>query len=136
MSFAISVPVIFIFIVRFFKMDMSYEKTFEHLSLIQLPLLFLGIIGFSVVFSLLISYFIQLAAVEVKDDILTGRNYWYFKKRIPISTITRLYPFSQNGISAIVADGGPHGSIYIPTHTEELDGLIKYIENKSGAGGA
>ena len=134
MTLAISVPVAFLLVVRFFKMDMSMEQTFEHISILQLPLLFLGIFAFSAVFSFLISLFIRSAAVQVVDGMLVGRNYWYFKRRVPIHKISRLYPFSNNGISAIVADAGLHGSVYISTHTEELEKLIEYLKKQSGAG--
>ncbi len=133
MSVAISVPVAFIFVVGFFKNDMSVEQTFEHVSIAQLPLFFLGIIAFSAFFALLISLMIRLAAVEIKDGYLIGRNYWYFKKSIPITSISHFYPFSNNGIEAIVADAGVHGKVYISTHTDKLDELINYLKQASGA---
>ncbi|WP_441002806.1 hypothetical protein [Pseudocolwellia agarivorans] len=136
MSLAISIPVSISFVIRFFKNDMSVDKTFEHITLIQLPLFFLGIIAFSALFSLLMAIFIRLAAVEVQDGNLIGRNYWYFKKTVPIHAISQFYPFSSNGIEAIVADAGVHGKVYISTHTENLDELIEYLEKSSGAGNA
>jgi len=136
MSLAISIPVAFIFVIRFFKNDMSIEQTFEHISLAQLPLFFLGIIAFSAFFAFLISFMIKFAAIEIKDGNLIGRNYWYFKKSIPITSISQLYPFSNNGIEAIVADAGGHGKVYISTHTDKLDELIEYLEKSSGVGDA
>ncbi|GHB79760.1 hypothetical protein GCM10008107_31470 [Psychrosphaera saromensis] len=136
MSLAISIPVSFVFVIRFFKNDMSVEKTFEHITLIQLPLFFLGIIAFSAFFSFLIAILIRLAAVEIQDGNLIGRNYWYFKKTIPIHAISQFYPFSNNGIEAIVADAGVHGKVYISTQTENLDELLEYLEEGSGAGNA
>ena len=136
MSLAISIPASLIIVIRFFKNDMSVEKTFEHISLIQLPLLFLGIIAFSAFFSLLIAGLIRLTAVEIQGGNLIGRNYWYFKKTVPIHAISQFYPFSSNGIEAIVADAGVHGKVYISTHTENLDELIEYLEESNGAGNA
>jgi hypothetical protein len=136
MSLAISIPVSFIFVIRFFKNDMSVEKTFEHISLIQLPLFFIGIIAFSAFFAFLIAIIMRLASIKITDGNLIGRNYWYFKNTIPIHAISKLYPFSNNGINAIVADAGIHGKVYISTHTENFDELIEYLEKSSGAGNA
>lgn len=136
MSLAISIPVIFVFIIRFLKNDMSLEKTFEHISLFQLPLLFIGIVVFSSIFAFIFSLLINAAAVEVRDGKLIGRNYWYFSKSIPISSITQLYRFSNNGIDAIVADAGVFGKVYISIHTDRLNELIQYIEQNSSIGNA
>ena len=134
MSLAISIPVLFVLIIQFFKNDMSLEKTYEHVSLLQLPLLFIGIIVTSSIFAFIFSLFIKFAAVEVRDGKLIGRNYWYFRKSIPMSSITQLYRFSNNGIDAIVADAGIFGKVYISIHTDKLNVLIEYIEKNSSIG--
>lgn len=131
-SLAISFPVALLFIVRFFKNYMSLDKTFEHVTIAQLPLLFLGIVAFSVAFSFLIAFMFKFAGVEVKGDYLIGRNYWFFKKQIPIKSIEQFYPFSNNGIEAIVADAGSYGKVYISTQTDKLDELLAFLETNSG----
>ena len=132
MSLAISVPVAFLFIVRFFKNDMNLEITFEHVSIFQLPLFFLGIVAISVLFSFLIAIIFKFAGVEVKGDYLIGRNYWFLKKQIPIKSIEQFYPFSNNGIEAVVADAGSFGKVYISTQTDKLDDLLAFLETQSG----
>ncbi len=134
-SLAISIPVAFLFIVRFFKNDMSLDITFEHVAIAQLPLLFLGIVAFSVAFSFLIAIIFKFAGVEVKGDYLIGRNYWFLKKQIPIKSIEQFYPFSNNGIEAIVADAGSYGKVYISTQTDKLDELLAFLETNSGVNG-
>ncbi len=125
MSLAISLPLSFTLFSRYREFG-SYEKTFEHMSLIE-AIVF--VVGFPSAFSLLVALFIKFAAVEVKDGYLIGRNYWYFTKRLPISNISNIYPFSHNGVEAMVADGGIHGKVYIPKQTKQLDELVSFIEN-------
>ena len=136
MSIAILLPVSLIFIIRFFKNDMSIETTFEHVSMAQLFLILLGIILFSVLFSFLIAISFKFAAIEIKDEYLIGRNYWFFKTKVPINAIEKLYPFSNNGIEAIVADAGSFGKVYISTHTDKLEELLEYLESSNGVSGA
>ncbi len=133
-SIAVSVPILFVFIARFFQLDMNLDKTFEHISMLEMPLLFLAIWGCSAVLALVCALLIKFAAVEIRDGHLIGRNYWYFKHSIPIASIYQLYHFSDNGIDAIVADGGVHGKVYISTHTEELEELIDYLQKHSLVG--
>ena len=111
---------------------MSIETTFEHISLTQLPLFFLGIVVISITFSFLIAILFKFAAVEVKGDYLIGRNYWLLKKQIPIKSIEQFYPFSDNGIDAVVADAGSYGKVYISIHTEKLDDLLTFLEINRG----
>ncbi|MDH5629912.1 MAG: hypothetical protein OEY96_07125 [Gammaproteobacteria bacterium] len=131
MSLAISVPVILMLLIRIF--NLGYDKAFEHLKLWQIPLFLLGIIIFSATMGFIISFAIRFAFIKIEEGNLSGRNYWFFKKTIPVKSITNLYPFSNNGIEAIVADAGKYGKVYISTHTERLDELIEYIESNSTA---
>lgn len=135
MSLAISIPVAILFVVRFFKNDMNLEVTFEHITITQLPFFFLGIVAISVAFSFLIAVIFKFAGVEIKGDYLIGRNYWFFKKQIPIKSIEQFYPFSNNGIEAVVADAGSYGKVYISTQTDKLDELIALLETSSGVSG-
>ena len=130
MSLAISVPLIFVFVARYFANDMSLEITFEHISIFELPLFFGGIVLFSASFSLLIALYIKASAVVVESGTLTGRNYWCFKRQIPINKILRTYHFSNNGIEALVADGGLYGEVYISLKTAKLDELIEHLKRE------
>ena len=135
MSLAISVPVTFLFVVRFFKNDMNLDVTFQHVTIPQLPLFFLGIVAISVIVSFVIAFIFKFAGVEIQNNYLIGRNYWFLKKRIPIKSIEQFYPFSNNGIEAVVADAGSHGKVYISTQTYKLDELLEFLETNSGISG-
>jgi hypothetical protein len=130
MTIAISIPLIFVFITRFFSNDMSLEITFEHISILELPLFFGGIVAFSGFFSFLIALYIKVCAVVVENGKLIGRNYWCLKREIPISKIRNISPFSNNGIEALVADGGVHGSVYIPIRTAKLQELLNHLKEE------
>lgn len=129
MSFAICIPLCFLFIARYFSNDMSLEITFEHISILELPLFFGAIILFSIATSFLIALYIKASAVEVVNGLLIGRNYWCFKRRIPVKEITKIYQFSNNGIDVLVANGGKYGEVFISKHTEELDTLLKHLSD-------
>jgi hypothetical protein len=107
---------------------MNTERTFEHLTLSQLPLFYLGIVAFSAVSSFLIALYMRRGGIEILNGRLIGLNYWGFKKDIPVFKISRLYTYSSNGIDAVVADAGSNGEIHISTYTENLDELLQYIE--------
>jgi len=130
MSVAISIPVAFIFIIRLFSSGFNLDTTFEHVAIWQLPLFFLGIVTFSAIFGFLIAVAFKFAYIKIENGNLIGRNYWFLKSSIPLSDITELYPFSNNGIEAVVASAGEHGKVYISTHTEKLEELIAFIESK------
>jgi hypothetical protein len=134
-SIAISIPVAFIFIIRLFSSGFNLDATFEHVAIWQLPLFFLGIVAFSAVFSFLISVAFKFAYIEIDNGNLIGRNYWFFKNSVPLAEITELYPFSNNGIEAVVASAGRHGKVYISTHTQNLQELIEFIESKMASNG-
>ncbi|UHQ54974.1 MULTISPECIES: hypothetical protein [unclassified Microbulbifer] len=135
MSMAISIPVTFVFIARLFASGFNLEKTFEHVALWQLPLFFLGIFAFSAVFGFLIAAAFRFASIRIENENLIGRNYWFLTNSIPLSEIKELYPFSNNGIEAVVASAGKHGKVYISTHTENLEDLIEFIESKMESAG-
>ena len=137
MSFAISIPVLFVFIIRFFTTGFSFDKTFEHVAIWQLPIFILCIVLFSAAFGFAISLAFKFAQIKIENDNLIGRNYWFVTKSIPLSGIKELYPFSNNGIEAIVADAGSHGKVYISTYTVKLEELVELIESKmQGSGNA
>lgn len=115
----------FVYVSLYFKYDKNFEKVFEHVSLLQLPLL---IIGISVPIAFVVAFGIKFTAVEIENRELIGRNYWGFKKRIPISAITQIYPFSYDGINVIVVNSSTHGEVFISSYTEKLDELVQYLE--------
>ncbi len=63
---------------------------------------------------------------------LTGRNFWGFKKTIPIAGISQLYRFRANGIEFIVADAEAYGKVYVSVHTEKVGEMIAFIEEIAG----
>lgn len=129
-SITVLISVAALFAIRYFSTGMSIEKTFQHISLSQMPSLILGVLVFCSLVSLLVAALVRSAAVEVSENELIGRNYWFIKKRIPFSKIDDLYPFNSNGIEVIVASGGSHGEIYIPKQSEKLDTLLAIIEQR------
>ncbi|WP_153039075.1 hypothetical protein [Microbulbifer sp. Q7] len=128
MTLAISVAVTLALIVRYFKTGMDVEETFRHVSLLQLPLMYLGISVFSLFFAFVVSASFKLASVTITDECISGRNYWFFKNTIPLNCIKELSYFSSNGIEAVVASGGKHGKVYISTSTVNLDSLVEILE--------
>jgi len=130
MTIAIVASITLIMVVRFFSNGFTYESVFKHLSPIEYIYMFFVIWGFCGVFSLLIALWVRAAKVTIKDENLHGRNYWGFKKIIPLNGIKSLEPFSDNGINAVIADAGKHGKIFIYIQTERLDELIEIIESK------
>jgi len=49
------------------------------------------------------------------------------KRHVRLTSIKRIYPFSDNGINAMVVDGGTDGSVYITTHTENYENLVEQM---------
>ena len=135
MSIAISIPVVVVFIIRSFKTGFSIDNTFEHVAVWQLPLFFLGIVAFSAVFGFLIAIAFKFSYIKIENGKLIGQNYWFFRNSIPLSAITELYLFSNNGIEAVVANAGKHGKVYISTHTVNLEGLIAVIKSEMETSG-
>ena len=127
MSLSILIPGIFLLIFTIIKLG-SLDNFFAHFPVIELSFVFLGILAFSTLFSFVIAIIFKFATITVSNGYITGRNYWLLKKTIPISSIVALYPFSNNGIEAIVVNGGKHGKVYISTYTENLEALILFIK--------
>ena len=77
-----------------------------------------GLPVFSIAFAFLISQWSRLATITIFDGSIHGQGFWGTKKKIPLSDITSLTPFSNNGINAIVVNSKLHGQIYISDKTE------------------
>lgn len=129
MSLGILIPGIFLLIFTVIKLG-SLDNFFDHFPVLELSFVFLGILAFSTLFSFFIAIIFKFATITVSNGYITGRNYWLLKKTIPISSIVELYPFSHNGIEAIVVNGGKYGKVYISNYTENLDGLISHIKSQ------
>jgi hypothetical protein len=88
---------------------------------------------FSLTFSYVISVFFKCAYVTIDDDVISGRNYWLFKKHFNLNDIENAFPFNSNGMPVVVVDAGKNGEIYIPIHienSEELFGILdKYVKS-------
>jgi hypothetical protein len=129
MTLAIDVPLILFMIFRYISMGFNYGKTFEHLSLpFFFVLLFVDIPIFSVCFAFLISQYLRIATITISGGNITGRNYWMLKNTIPLSDITELSNFSNNGINAIVVNSKSHGKVYISEYTDRLYQLLGLLE--------
>ena len=128
MTLAVSIPVSIFIIFKFFIDGM----TLGGISLIQLPLFYFGIVAFSAIFAFLISFAMRFCGIEIRHGELIGRNYWGWKKHIPISAISKLIPFNHSGIQAVIADAGNFGEVYIYKHTENFEELIQHIRQNMG----
>jgi hypothetical protein len=113
--------------IRYVSFRFDYAKTFEHMS----PLTFLYIIlcvpFISAGFAFLVSLWYRLATITLDEDAIHGRSYWGRKNKIPLHDITKLTPFSNNGIKAIVVNSKHHGQIYISDKTERLPELLDLL---------
>ena len=127
MFVAIVAVVVFSLLARAYKLDFDMEAVFEHLEVMQLPLYLGGLYLFCLAFSALIGLCLSTAYITLSDTTISGRNYWMWKKHVRLTSIKRIYPFSDNGINAMVIDGGSDGSVYISTHTENYDNLVEQM---------
>lgn len=114
--------------IRFVFSGFDSDLLFKHLSLLGYVSLFLGIWVFSAVFSLIVSSFFRIASITIRDGSISGRNYWWRKKVIPLDSVISLEPFSSNGIDAVVVDGGSHGKVFVYLYTEKLDQIVRLLE--------
>ena len=119
--------VVFNFLARAFKLNFDMAAVFEHIEVMLLPLYMVGLYLFCLAFSALIGLSLSPAYITLTDTTISGRNYWMWKKHVPLASIKRVYPFSHNGINAMVVDGGRDGKVYISTHTENYDSLVEQM---------
>jgi hypothetical protein len=80
-----------------------------------------------IAFALLISQWFRLATITISDGAVKGRSYLGFKKKIPLTDITKLTQFHSNGIRAFVLHSKYHGKIYIYDRTERLGELMALL---------
>lgn len=115
-----------VFLARYINSEKNIQKTFEHISILQWPIL---IVGLSLIIAFIIATVLRMTCVEIVDDQIIGRNYWFFKKIVPITAIKRIYTYNNTSLTVIVIDGGDFGEIHISNHLENLDELIHYLED-------
>jgi len=122
MSIAVIVPIAFF--VVFTWVTKGYDETFRHVSpamgLLGIP----AVVAFCGVFTLGIALLCRLMSVRLTDDHLEGRNYWGFKKRLPLDQISSLDRFDSNGYRATVANAGKHGKVFILDQTENVQDIL------------
>lgn len=129
MTVAILVPVTLMMGVRYVSSGFNYEKTFEHVSMPVLLLILACVPLVSVVMAFLVGQWFRLATITLSEGMIHGRNFWGRKNKIPLSEITRLTPFSNNGIKAIVVHSKCHGQVYISDKTERMAELLEFLND-------
>jgi hypothetical protein len=125
MTIAIAIPVIFVCVLRVFRL--GWDGAFAHISPVAFIFILLGIPVFSALCALPFAAWIRLASITVTDTEVIGRNFWGRKSKIPLSDIRGFERFSSNGINAIVVTSGSNGKIYINEHTECIDDLVTLL---------
>ena len=127
MFVAMIAVVVFSLLVRAYKLDLNMTAVFEHIEVIQLPLYVVGLYLACLAFSALIRLCLSTTYITLSETTISGRNYWMCKRYVRLASIKRIYPFSDNGINAMVVDGGGDGSVYISTHTENYENLVEQM---------
>ncbi|WP_441004602.1 hypothetical protein [Pseudocolwellia agarivorans] len=115
--------------IEYISNDFDYEGTFKNIRPIDLPLWFLGFALGSICLAFLMAILLKLATIELSDNSISGLNYWYKRKTIPLNQIESLYRYNESGVKAIVVDGGEFGKVYISTHTNGLNDIINILSN-------
>ena len=128
MFLAILFSVAGILFIKFLSQGLSTEAIFKNFSPLGYIGLFAGIFVLCFLFAGLISILFKLAAIRIEHESIIGRNYWGRTKKIPFTSIQSLDSFSNNGINAIVVNGGDHGQVYIHENTQDLGELLKILE--------
>jgi hypothetical protein len=67
-------------------------------------------------------------SVRLTDEFIEGRDFWGWKRRIPLTDITDLSGLILMGISSTVVSSSRHGEIHILNYTENLSNLIGILE--------
>lgn len=127
-SVAIVAPVLLMMGFRFLFLGFDLGKTFEHISPPVFLIVLLCVPLFSSALAFLVSQWFRLASITVSNGTIRGRNYWGVKNQIPMTDITKLTRFSDNGINAIIVHSRYHGKIYISDRTERLKELLELLE--------
>ena len=118
-----------IMLVRYIFSGFNYTETFKHLSLLGTVGLIIGCWLFSVVFGFIVAIWFKLAHITIKDGVISGRNYWGRKSSFPLSNLKSIDSFSDNGINAVVANGGSRGKVFIYYQTESIQEIVEILES-------
>lgn len=124
----ISVGFTIVMLIRLVSLSFDIDKTFKHVSLLQLPLIYLGIFLFSLFFGVAISFLLKCSYVTIENNEISGRNYWLFKRKFGMEDIEKAFPFNSNGMPVVVVDAGIKGQIFVPIHIEDADELFKELD--------
>lgn len=124
----LSVGFTIIMCIRLFSVSFDFEETFKHVSLIQLPLMFLAIFLFSLFFGVTIGYLLKCSYVTIENNEISGRNYWLLKRRFKMNEIEKAFPFNSNGMPVVVVDAGKKGQIFVPIHIEGSEELFQQLD--------
>ncbi|MGJ8692425.1 MAG: hypothetical protein ACSHW0_08085, partial [Thalassotalea sp.] len=115
-------------LIRFVSTGFDLSITFEHIKLAHVPLGFVLIYLFSLIFAYAISALLKCAHVTIDNDVISGRNYWLLKKHFNLNDIENAFPFNSNGMPVIVVDAGKNGEIYVPVHIENSEELFAILD--------
>jgi hypothetical protein len=124
----ISVGFSVLMLVRLISLSFDIEETFRHISVVQLPLAFMCIFVFSLVFGLSISYLLKCTYITVENNTISGRNYWLVKRSFKMDDIEKALPFNSNGMPVVIVDAGKKGQIFVPIHIENSDELFRQLD--------
>jgi hypothetical protein len=124
----ISVGFTIVMLIRFVTLSFNIDETFKHVSLLKLPLIYLGIFLFSLFFGVAISFLLKCSYITIENNIISGRNYWLFKRHFGMKDIEKAFPFNSNGMPVVIVDAGKKGQIFVPIHIENADELFKELD--------
>lgn len=124
----ISVGFTIAMLVRFASLSFDIDATFKHVSLCQLPLIYLGILLSSLFFGAAVSFILKCSYVTIENNEISGRNYWLIKRKFGMKDIEKIFPLNSNGMPVVVVDAGKKGQIFVPTHIEHVDELFKELD--------
>jgi hypothetical protein len=125
-TIAISIPIALMLLMLFLTGHFSPPK--NNMTLTEVPIVFICITVFSIIFALFGSLLVSLGAIEIKNGKILGRNYFMMKKEIELTNIQSLRLKSRgNGVDAVVVNGGLSGKIYISAYTEKIAELIELL---------
>ena len=125
----LSAGFISLMLVRLVSTGFDMAVTFEHIKLSHVPIAFLIIFAFSLTFAFLISALLKCARVTIENGVITGRNYWLFKRSFEFASIKKVFPFNSNGMLVVIVDAGKKGEIHIHVHIEKSEALFALLEN-------
>ncbi|WP_334063672.1 hypothetical protein [Alteromonas genovensis] len=124
----VSVGFTIVMLIRLVSLSFDIDETFKHISLLQLPLMYLGIFLFSLFFGVAISFLLKCSYITIDNNKISGRNYWLFKRQFGMEDIKKAFPFNSNGMPVVIVDAGKKGQIFVPVHIEHADKLFKQLD--------